>query len=124
VNPHRWVAFLLGLILGAAIWLLSPWVTGTTEPWDAGGGFYPGALLATGALGGLLLPLHWVSVALGIFIGQLLVIAGGVLADPASGGLWPLGVVLLSVYTLLGLVGALLGAALRRGRRRPFEPPA
>jgi hypothetical protein len=118
MNPRRWFAFLIGLILGAAIWLLSPWLTGRSEPWDAEGGYYAGALLATGAFGGLLLPLHWPAVALGIFGGQVLVILGGVLADPASGSLWPLGLVFLGVYSALALVGALLGAALRRGYPR------
>ena len=118
MNPRRWSAFLLGLILGAAIWLLSPWITGRSEPWDAEGGYYAGALLATGAFGGLLLPLNWPAVALGIFGGQVLVILGGVLADPASGSLWPLGLVFLGVYSALALVGALLGAALRRGYPR------
>lgn len=118
MNPLRWLAFLIGLILGAAIWLLSPSITGHSEPWDAEGGYYAGALLATGALGGLLIPFHWSAVALGILAGQVLVILGGVLADPASGGLWPLGLVFLGVYSMLALVGALLGAALRRGHSR------
>jgi hypothetical protein len=118
MKPHRWLAFLLGLIFGSAIWLLSPWLTGRSEPWDAEGGYYPGALLAGGALGGIIVPLHWPSVAAGIFAGQLLVIIGGVLADPASGGLWPLGIAFLAIYSVLALVGALLGAALRRGRGR------
>jgi hypothetical protein len=116
MKPRRWSAFLLGLILGAAIWFLSPWVTGRSEPWDATGGYYAGALLATGVVGGLLVPLHWFSLAIGIFAGQALVILGGVLADPASGGLWPLGIVFLAICSLLGLLGAVLGAALRRGR--------
>lgn len=118
MNPRRWSAFLLGLILGAAIWLSSPWITGRSEPWDAEGGYYPGALLATGALGGLLIPMHWPTLASGIFAGQLLVILGGVLADPVSGGLWPLGVGFLGFYSALAFVGALLGAVLRRGRGR------
>jgi hypothetical protein len=121
MNPRRWSAFLLGLILGAAIWLLSPWMTGRSEPWDAESGYYPGALLAAGALGGALIPMHWPAVALGIFVGQLLVILGGVLADPASGGLWPLGVVFLGVYSVLGLIGAVLGAVLRRIRSGPLS---
>jgi hypothetical protein len=115
MNPRRWSAFLLGVILGAAIWLLSPWITGRSEPWDAESGYYSGALLATGVVGGLLLPMHWTSAALGIFGGQALVILGGVLADPASGGLWPLGLAFLAAYSVLALVGALLGSALRRG---------
>jgi hypothetical protein len=108
----------VGLILGAGIWLLSPWITGQSEPWDADGGYYVGTLFASGALGGFLIPAHWASVALGIFAGQLLVILGGVLADPASGALWPLGVAFLAAYTMLALTGALLSAALRRGRNR------
>jgi hypothetical protein len=115
MNPRRWSAFLIGLILGAGIWLLSPWITGHSEPWDAEGGYYAGALLATGALGGLLLPLNWPAVVLGIFAGQVLVILGGVLADPTSASLWPLGLVFLGAYSVLALVGALLGAVLRRG---------
>jgi hypothetical protein len=117
MNPRRWIAFLLGLILGAGIWLLSPWITGRSEPWDAEGAYYAGSLFASGALGGLLLPQHWPSVALGIFTGQFLVILGGVLADPASGALWPLGVAFLAGYTGLAFIAALLAAALRRGRR-------
>jgi hypothetical protein len=116
MNPRRWLAFLLGLILGAGIWLLSPWLTGRSEPWDAEGAYYAGSLFASGAVGGLLFPQHWPSVTLGVFTGQLLVILGGVLADPASGALWPLGLVFLAAYTMLTLVAALLTAALRRGR--------
>jgi hypothetical protein len=118
MKPLRWLAFLLGLILGAGIWLLSPWITGRSEPWDAEGAYYVGTLFASGALGGVLIPRHWMSVALGIFTGQLLVILGGVLADPASGALWPLGVVFLAAYTTLALLGALLSAVARRGRNR------
>jgi hypothetical protein len=121
VNPRRWSAFLLGVILGAAIWLLSPWITGRSEPWDAENGYYSGALLATGVLGGLLLPMHWAILGLGILVGQALVILGGVLAEPASGGLWPLGLVFLAAYSILGLVGALVGAVLRRSRGQTFR---
>jgi hypothetical protein len=123
MNPLRWAGFLIGVILGAAIWLLSPWITGRSEPWDAESGYYPGALLAAGVIGGLLIPMHWSSVTLGILVGQVLVILGGILADPASGGLWPLGLVFLAGYSVLGLLGALFGAVLRRGRGNPFRAP-
>lgn len=121
MNPRRWSAFLLGVILGAAIWLLSPWITGRSEPWDTENGYYSGALLATGVLGGLLLPMHWAVLGLGILVGQALVILGGVLAEPASGGLWPLGLVFLAAYSILALVGALVGAVLRRSRGQTFR---
>ena len=111
-------ALLLGLALGAAIWLLSPVITGQREPWDAEGGYYPSALVLTGILGGLAVPQHWGSVAIGIFAGQGVVLLGGVVAEPASGGLWPLGLLFLAVYSVLGLVGAGVGTGLRRRRGR------
>jgi hypothetical protein len=123
MNPRRWSAFLLGLVLGAAIWLLSPWITGRSEPWDAENAYYPGALLVAGGVGGLLIPMHWTGVTLGIVVGQALVILGGVLADPASGGLWPLGLIFLAGYSVLALLGALLGAAIRRFRGRIVRSP-
>ena len=111
-------ALLLGLALGAAIWLLSPVATGNREPWDAEGGYYPGALLLAGILGGLAAPQHWGSVALGIFAGQAVVLLGGVVAEPANGGLWPLGLLFLAFYSVLGLVGAGVGTGIRRLRSR------
>ncbi len=29
------VLLALGVLLGVAVWLLSPWLTGKVEPWDA-----------------------------------------------------------------------------------------
>jgi hypothetical protein len=117
-KSSRRSALLLGLALGAAIWLLSPVITGSREPWDAEGGYYAGALLLTGILGGLAAPQYWGSVAIGIFAGQALVLLGGVVAEPANGGLWPLGLLFLAFYSVLGLVGAGVGTGLRRLRSR------
>jgi hypothetical protein len=113
------VSFLTGLVTGAAIWWLSPLITGRQEPWDAGNGYYEGSLLGAGVLGGLLLPGHFGWFVAGIFVGQVLVLLGGVLRDPASGGLWPLGVAFLALYSLLAILGATLGSVLRRLRSRP-----
>ena len=118
IKSNRRSAFLLGSVLGASIWLLSPLITGRREPWDADGGYYPGALVLTGILGGLVMPQHWGSIAIGIFAGQAVVLLGGVLAEPASGGLWPLGLLFLAAYSVLGLVGAGVGTALIRVRGR------
>jgi len=112
--------FLLGLGLGAAIWLLSPLVTGRREPWDAEGPYYLAALFGSGILGGLFAPQHWLSAAVGIFGGQTLMLLAGVLTDPSSGGLWPLGLMFLALYSVVALAGAGLGAGARRyGTRRP-----
>jgi hypothetical protein len=110
--------FLIGLAVGAAIWLLSPLITGRREPWDAEGGYYAGALLASGLLGGLLLPERLGGFVAGIFVGQVVVLLGGVLSDPSSGGLWPLGVAFLALYSLLALLGATLGSGVRWLRSR------
>jgi hypothetical protein len=83
--------------------------------------YYPGALFVTGFLGGLALPTHPGAVALGIVVGQVLVLLGRVVADPTSGGLWPLGVLFLGLYGLVALVGAGVGSAV--GRRRGGEAP-
>ena len=122
---ERRAGLLIGLGLGAAIWLLSPLITGRREPWDAEGGYYVTALLGTGLLGGLLAPKHRFSVALGVLGGQALVLLGGVVAEPASGGLWPLGLLFLGLISVLALVGAGLGATGRRlgGRMRGSRGP-
>ena len=108
----------IGLVLGAAIWILSASVTGRPEPWDATGMYYPAALLSAGLVGGFLVPGHWGEVAVGTFTGQALVLLGRVMNDPGSGGLWPLGLVALALYSLLALAGALFGSALRRRANR------
>jgi len=117
LKAHRRSAFLLGIALGVAIWLLSPFITGHREPWDAEGGYYFIALLLAGILGGLVLPEYWGSMAIGIFAGQAVVLVSGVVADPASGGLWPLGLLFLAFYSVLGLFGAAVGTGLSRLRR-------
>ena len=110
----------IGLVLGAAIWVLSASITGRAEPWDADGVYYPAALLAAGFVGGFLVPGHWGEVVVGVYAGQALVLLGRVLSDTGSGGLWPLGLLVLVLYSLIALAGALLGSALRRfaDRRR------
>ncbi|HEX2219886.1 MAG TPA: hypothetical protein VHG35_13860 [Gemmatimonadales bacterium] len=107
-----------GLALGACIWLLSATITGRAEPWDAPGMYYPAALLGAGLLGGFLVPAHWGEVAVGVFTGQALVLLGRALSEPGSGGMWPLGLMLLALYSLLALLGAGVGSGLRRLLRR------
>lgn len=104
----------IGLVLGAGIWVLSASITGRQEPWDSPGLYYAAALVGAGLVGGFLVPAHWAEVAVGVFIGQAVVLLARVMADPANGGLWPLGLLLLGFYSLLSLLGAGLGSRLRR----------
>jgi hypothetical protein len=119
-------ALLIGAVCGAGIWLLSPLLARHAEPWDGAAGYYPGALFLTGFVSSLMVPGVPGTVALGIFIGQALVLLGRVVAHPAQGGLWPLGIFFLGPYTLVALLGAVVGSAVgrrigRRGQRRPDE---
>jgi hypothetical protein len=105
----------VGGALGAAMWLLSALITGRDEPWDASGFYYPGALLGAGLIGGFLFPGRCFVFTLGIFVGQATVLITRVVADPGSGGLWPLGLIFMAAYSLLALVGALIGNAAAQG---------
>jgi len=49
------LAFVIAALAGTAIWLLSPWLAGQGEPWDAGL-YYSGALLAAGLVSGFAAP--------------------------------------------------------------------
>jgi hypothetical protein len=117
-RPDRWIRISsglpVGLALGAGIWVLSGSITGYREPWDSPGMYYGAALLSAGVIGGFLVPGHWAEVAVGVFAGQAVVLLARVLAEPAGGGLWPLGILFLALYSLLALVGAGLGSGLRR----------
>ncbi len=57
--------------------------------------YYPLALLLAGVLGGWAAPGQVGRVVTGIFAGQALMLLGGVVSDPSSGGLWPLGILWL-----------------------------
>ncbi|HEX7337566.1 MAG TPA: PQQ-dependent dehydrogenase, methanol/ethanol family [Gemmatimonadales bacterium] len=117
-------AFLIGCATGAAIWLLSPLITGRQEPWDAAVYFYPGALFIAGLLPGAFSPGHPRAAALGVFAGQAAVLLAGVVMRPADGGLWPLGLILLAVYSLVALLGAALADVLALKRRGSRLAPA
>lgn len=110
--PDRWglaSAFGLPALLGAVLWLGSPYVTGEKEPWDAEGGYYFFGLLIVGFISGVIRPLSPLVTAAGLVVGQFLALL-------ASGGVGPLiilGPVFLAGYGVLGLVGAWFGCRLR-----------
>ena len=106
------VAFLAAGVLGAAIWAMSPLLTGRTEPWDASGPFYVCALAIAGALSGFIFPKHlWVTY-LGAIAGQL----AYELAFLQPGPLLVLGVVFLFAYGIVFIAAAAVAGRLwRRG---------
>lgn len=106
-------ALVLGLTMGAAVWLASARLAGRDEPWDADSAYYPLALSMGGLLGGLLFRRYWGFVVLGSFLGQAFILVGRALADPTGGGVGPLGLLFLGMYSILTVVGAGIGATLR-----------
>lgn len=112
MNRSRAFAFLIAAFAGAAIWALSPWLTGHAEPWDAGGVYYTAALIGTGLLTGLIVPKPlWALYTGGVF-GQFMYL----LLLP-SGPLIAVGLVFLLLWSLLFPGGAYLGARVRSSRR-------
>jgi hypothetical protein len=104
-------------LISAAIWALSPSITGHKEPWDATGYYYVAALSLGGLVSGLFAPeslwTHYVGSLLGQIIWALLSIN--------VGPFFVLGVGLLLTYSMLFLGGAFLGSRLRSrlGGRAP-----
>jgi hypothetical protein len=103
------VTFVVAAVLGATIWLLSPWVTGHSEPWDADGIFYLGALVITGLIAGIVSPKPLWAQYIGSFIGQL----SYELLFLKVGPLVLVGVGFLLAYCLLFVAAAFAAARIR-----------
>ena len=100
----------LSTVAGAAIWALSPTLTGHAEPWDVDGVYYPAMLFVAGIVLGAIGPRAiWVH-AVGIVLGQLLYM---VIFLPL-GPLLLVGIVFLVGYSVLTLGGVVLSAAFRK----------
>lgn len=100
------VPFIIAFISSAAIWVLSPLMTGRQEPWDAEGFYYVAALIVAGLVSGATAPKHLKVHYFGSILGQTLY---ELLFIPI-GGLFPLGLIFLAVYSVLFLGGAYLGS--------------
>lgn len=103
-------AFAMSFAAGAVIWALSRPITGKVEPWDANSAYYYVALALAGfgCAAAIRAPkrFHYVGAVTGQVLYMLLFLRGG--------GLMPLGIIVLFVYTLVFLAGAAAGARLRR----------
>ena len=109
------ITFLTAAAIGAAIWAISPWATGSKEPWDAEGVFYVAALLAGGVLSGLARPTPLWAHYVGAVAGQLVYELLSIPLDP----LMLVGAVFLLAYSTIFFAGAALGSMARTRTRRP-----
>jgi uncharacterized membrane protein len=117
------LVFSLAAVLGALICLLSPWLAGHREPWDAQSHYYVCALLIAGFLPACLSTGSFILSALGVWFGQTATVlfAFVLFTQPRNGpdnGLWMVG--LASLFFQLGpaVAGAFLGEAAHIGFRR------
>jgi hypothetical protein len=106
------VAALTAVTGGFSLWMLSPILTGDTEPWDAHNQLlYLAALAGLGAACGLIAPERFWAWPAGIYAGQLIAILYRRHQLPPGGAdfLIPLGLLFLVPYTVPSLVGSALG---------------
>ena len=112
-------SLLLAALAGAAIWGLSPLVTGHVEPWDAGGLYYTLALALGGGLCGSVTPKPLWPLYVGCVAGQILYLLGWL----PTGPLLPVGLVFVLLWSLVFLVGAYVGSRARtRWQARKQQP--
>ena len=109
MNRRALSAFLIAFAMGAAIWALSPVLTGHAEPWDAEGVMYFVSLAVAGMITGALVPrplwAHYLGAVLGQLTYELIFLKLGPLV--LVGALFLLG------YSLLFLAGAAIAAHVR-----------
>jgi hypothetical protein len=120
-KPRSQHAALAGAALGFGLWLVSPYVAGRAEPWDASFPLYLPVMLAGGALVGTMLPLRGAAFFLGVWLGQVLAIA----LLPGHGSNWfPVGAVTTAVGGALAVPTYLIASTMRarRDARRGPSP--
>ena len=103
-------SLLLGAIAGFAVWATSVPITGQAEPWDASVYYFPGALVFSGFLVGLIVPRPLWGHYVGGLLGQVIFMAVFLRWGPLA----LLGLVLLTVYTLFLVAGSAASAWLRK----------
>ena len=104
-------AFGFSILVGALVWIVSPYFTGQKEPWDSLNFYYRGTLFMGGFVVGSLVPRRCWLWAVGIWLGQIIGFTWCMAASRRIGPLAPLGFfICLPLYSLWGLFGSYLGA--------------
>jgi hypothetical protein len=98
------VVLSVALLLGMAIWWTSPLFTGHEEPWDAQGRYYVWALFVAGFAATVFRPKAFWLAPVGVCIGQLVYCR--YFFETEGDALWLLGMVLIVVYSIVALAGA------------------
>ncbi|MCW5744597.1 MAG: hypothetical protein KIT36_00165 [Alphaproteobacteria bacterium] len=113
-----WLA--VGILLGIAIWLFSPWITGRIEPWDSDFPIWQISWLVVAVLGSLAGHARGVCLPLGYALGQMLV----TIKSAFVGQFGALGWMFIAGYaaaaTILTLVIVAVTMVWRQVRRPPI----
>jgi len=104
---RKWIVFGVSVLLGAGIWLLTPYITGKEEAFDAPY-YYRGALVFCGLILGIIEARGFWLWPLGITIGQL-----AVFLSLMSGPLMKIGVLFIVIATtIVSFAASLVGAVI------------
>ena len=108
---------IIGVALGVAIWLLSPWLTGKAEPWDADFPVWSISWLVIAVLGGITGHVRGVCLPAGYALGQMLITVKSVFFGQFGALDWMFigGYAAVAILLTLALVGAI--ALVNRFRR-------
>lgn len=108
----------IGAVLGAAMWLFSPWLTGHVEPWDADAPIWSASWLVIAIAGAIPGRLRGVPLVVGYALGQMLITVKSTLGSEFGvlGWMFILGGMVAALAILLALIAS--QALLRRFWRR------
>ncbi|MBH0191103.1 MAG: hypothetical protein HP492_04915 [Nitrospira sp.] len=111
------VLLAIGVLAGIGMWVCSPWLTGTIEPWDADAPIWMLSWLLIAIIGGLSGHIRGVWLPLGYALGQMLITIQSLFVGEfgALGWLFIGGYAAVATLVTLSLIGAT--AMLKRIRR-------
>ena len=111
------VLLAIGILAGIAIWVCSPWLTGTIEPWDAEAPIWMLSWFLVASIGGLVGHVRGVCLPLGYALGQMLITIQSVFDGEfgALGWLFIGGYAAVAIFVTLSLIG--VTALLKKIRR-------
>ena len=101
------VLLAVGILSGVAIWVCSPWLTGTIEPWDADTPIWPLSWFVVSIVGSLVGHVRGVCLPLGYALGQMLITIQSVFVGEfgALGWLFIGGYAAVATLATLSLIG-------------------
>jgi hypothetical protein len=97
----------IGVLAGVGMWIFSPWLTGTIEPWDADAPMWLLSWVLMAVLGGLVGHVRGLCLPLGYALGQMLVTIQSVFTGEfgALGWLFIGGYAAVAILVTLLLIG-------------------